>query len=95
MELLIQGSRKNLHLIERYTRPGSDLITYRITVDDPTTFARQWTEEIPLTRQNGANMMMKRGATRATTVSPAFSRARARRTGKRPQDGHAKLRRSR
>ena len=53
-----QGSRENLHLVERYTRVGPDLITYRITIDDPTTFTRQWTIEIPLTRQvDRANMI--------------------------------------
>jgi len=45
-----EGSRENLHLTERYTRTGPDLLTYRITVEDPTTFTRPWTIELPLTK---------------------------------------------
>lgn len=44
------GSRENLHLIERYTRVAPDLLMYRVTIDDPTVFARQWTVELPLTK---------------------------------------------
>jgi hypothetical protein len=45
-----QGSGENLHLIERLTRVRSDMIKYEITVEDPTTWARPWTVEIPLTK---------------------------------------------
>jgi hypothetical protein len=45
-----QGSAENLHLIERYTRAGADLLMYRVTIDDPTTFTRPWTIELPLTK---------------------------------------------
>jgi hypothetical protein len=44
------GSREKLHLIERYTRTGPDLLMYRVTIDDPSAFASQWTIELPLTR---------------------------------------------
>jgi hypothetical protein len=45
-----QGSAENLHLTERYTRKGPDLLILRITVDDPSTFTRDWTIELPLTK---------------------------------------------
>ena len=45
-----RGSRDHLHLIERFTRAGPDLILYRVTVDDPTTFSRPWTLELTLTK---------------------------------------------
>lgn len=43
------GANLNLKLTERLTRVASDLILYRITADDPTTWTRSWTVEIPLT----------------------------------------------
>ena len=45
-----RGSRDGLHLIERFTRAGSDLILYRVTVEDPSTFSRPWTLETTLTK---------------------------------------------
>jgi hypothetical protein len=47
-----QGSRENLHLVERFTRAAPDLIMYRATIEDPTVFTRSWTIEVPLTRQD-------------------------------------------
>ena len=47
-----QGSRKHLHLIERFTHVAVDLIMYRATIEDPTVFARPWTIEVPLTRKD-------------------------------------------
>lgn len=44
------GSRDRLHLVERYTRVARDLIMYRATIDDPTTFTKPWTFELPLTK---------------------------------------------
>ena len=44
------GSRGNLHLIERFERVQADMILYRATIDDRTTFTRPWTIEVPLTR---------------------------------------------
>jgi hypothetical protein len=41
-----RGSRENLHLVERFTRVADDLLVYRITVEDPTKFARPWTLEL-------------------------------------------------
>jgi hypothetical protein len=45
-----EGSTENLHLTERYTRQGPDLLMMRVTVEDPTTFTRPWTLEVPLTK---------------------------------------------
>ncbi len=43
-----QGSAENLHLVERFTRVDAETIVYVITADDPETFARAWTIQIPL-----------------------------------------------
>jgi hypothetical protein len=32
-----------MKLVERYTRIGPNLLEYRFTVDDPTTWTRPWT----------------------------------------------------
>lgn len=42
-----QGSRENLKLVERFTRVSANEITYRLTVEDSTTWTRPWTVEIP------------------------------------------------
>jgi hypothetical protein len=44
------GSAEHLHLIERLTRSAEDTITYQMTFDDPTTWTRTWTAEVPLKR---------------------------------------------
>ena len=52
------GSRENLWLTERFTRSGPDLLMYRVTVEDPDTFGRPWTIEVPLHRlDNRANQI--------------------------------------
>ena len=48
-----RGAGANLHLIERFTRVDNDTIDYRYTVDDPTTYTRQWTAAIPMTKVEG------------------------------------------
>jgi len=45
-----QGSRDNLHLVERYTRVAADMIIYRATIEDPATFTAPWTFELPLSK---------------------------------------------
>jgi hypothetical protein len=42
-----QGSSENMHLIERFTRVAEDTIRYQFTVDDPATWARPWSAEVP------------------------------------------------
>src|SRR5215831_745351 len=44
-----QGSRENLHVVERWTRTGPTTLDYGVTVDDPTVWVRPWTakQEVP------------------------------------------------
>jgi hypothetical protein len=47
-----QGSRENLHLIERWTRAGPTSLEYVATIEDPTVWARPWTVKQEFTRQS-------------------------------------------
>jgi hypothetical protein len=47
------GAGENLRLTERFTRIGPDLMLYHATIEDPTTFTRPWTIEVPLTLKDG------------------------------------------
>jgi hypothetical protein len=38
-----QGSRENLHLVERWRRTGPKTLDYEVTIEDPTVWARPWT----------------------------------------------------
>lgn len=52
------GASENLHLVERFTRTGPDLVMYEVTVEDPTVWVAPWTVEIPLTEaDNQANQI--------------------------------------
>jgi hypothetical protein len=42
-----QGSSENMRLIERFTRVDADTMLYRFTVDDPATWTRPWSAEVP------------------------------------------------
>ena len=48
-----RGTSTNLHVIERFTRTDANSILYKATIDDPTTFAKQWTMEFPFTSTTG------------------------------------------
>ena len=48
-----RGSGEELHLVERFTRTADDTMIYRFTVEDPTTWARPWTAEVPWTKTKG------------------------------------------
>jgi hypothetical protein len=48
-----QGSGEKLRLIERFRRADADTLMYEFTVDDPSTFTRPWTAQIPMTRVPG------------------------------------------
>ena len=50
---VFQGSGENLHLVERFTRAADDSMIYQFTVEDPTTWAKPWTAEIPWTKTKG------------------------------------------
>ena len=43
-----RGSGENLHIVERFTRVDEDTLLYHFTVDDPTTWVRSWSAEIPM-----------------------------------------------
>lgn len=49
----LRGSSENMRVTERFTRLAPDLIEYNFTVDDPSTWARAWTAEMPMKRTEG------------------------------------------
>ena len=42
-----RNSGERLHVVERFTRTAPDTLRYRVTVEDPDTWAVPWTAEIP------------------------------------------------
>jgi hypothetical protein len=48
-----RGGSPNMKLIERFKRLDADTLIYQFTIDDPATYVKPWTAEIPLTRSNG------------------------------------------
>ena len=48
-----RGAGENLRLVERFTRTAPGILTYRVTIDDPTTFTRPWTVELPAVPSGG------------------------------------------
>ena len=47
-----QGSRENLHLVERWTRTGPSSLEYEVTAEDPTGWTRPWTAKQAFSRQS-------------------------------------------
>jgi hypothetical protein len=47
-----QGSRENLHLVERWTRTAPTSLEYLVTIEDPTVWTRPWTVKQEFTRQS-------------------------------------------
>jgi hypothetical protein len=47
-----QGSRENLHLVERWTRSSPTELAYELTIEDPTVWVRPWTVKREFTRQS-------------------------------------------
>ena len=47
-----QGSRENLHLVERWTRTGPNTLEYAVTIEDPTVWTRPWTAKQEFAKQN-------------------------------------------
>jgi hypothetical protein len=47
-----QGSRENLHLVERWTRTGPTSLEYVVTIEDPKVWTRAWTVKQEFTRQS-------------------------------------------
>jgi hypothetical protein len=48
-----RNSTTAIKVTERFTRVGPDAITYSFTIDDPTTWTRPWTAEVPMTKIDG------------------------------------------
>ena len=48
-----RGSGENLRVVERFTRVDEGTLLYQFTVDDPQTFARPWSGEIPMKKVDG------------------------------------------
>ncbi len=47
-----QGSRENLHLVERWTRTGPTSLEYVVMIEDPTVWTRPWTVKQEFTKQS-------------------------------------------
>ena len=47
-----QGSRENLHLVERWRRTGPASLEYVVTIEDPTVWTRPWTVKQEFARQS-------------------------------------------
>jgi hypothetical protein len=48
-----EGSSENMRLIERFTRTAEDTILYQFTIDDPATWSRPWSAELPMQKTIG------------------------------------------
>ncbi len=48
-----RGSSANLHVVERFRRVDANTVLYQFTVDDPSTWTRSWSAEIPMTKIQG------------------------------------------
>jgi hypothetical protein len=47
-----QGSRENLHLVERWTRSGPKTVAYEVTIEDRSVWTRAWTVKQEFSRQS-------------------------------------------
>jgi hypothetical protein len=47
-----------LHVVERYTRTGPDLISYEATIEDPNVFTHPWKISMPLYRRQERNAQL-------------------------------------
>jgi len=43
---------EGMHIVERFRRVSENAIDYRYTVDDPSTYTRQWTVAVPMNKLN-------------------------------------------
>jgi hypothetical protein len=48
-----RGSGENLHLVEHFTRTAPGQLMYEFTVNDPESFTKPWTAQIPMARAEG------------------------------------------
>lgn len=47
-----QGSRENLHLVERWTRTGPNTLEYEVKIEDPTVWKSAWTVKQEFNKQS-------------------------------------------
>ena len=47
-----RGSGEKLHVTERFTRAGAETLVYQFTVEDPDTWDKPWSGEVPMRRIN-------------------------------------------
>ena len=47
-----EGSRENLHMVERWARTGPNTLEYEVTLEDPTVWTRAWTVRQEFTKQS-------------------------------------------
>jgi hypothetical protein len=52
-KVAFQGSSDALHVVERFKRVSADQILYQFTVEDPTTWTKPWSAEIPMLHIEG------------------------------------------
>jgi hypothetical protein len=48
-----RGAGKNMRLTERFTRVDAETLLYQFTVDDPESFQRPWSGELPMKKTEG------------------------------------------
>jgi hypothetical protein len=48
-----RGSSENMHLVERFTRTAPDQLMYQFTVEDPHTWDKPWSAEVPFAASPG------------------------------------------
>jgi hypothetical protein len=48
-----EGASEHMKLTERFTRVAEDRILYQFTVDDPATWTRPWSAELPIMKTDG------------------------------------------
>jgi hypothetical protein len=48
-----RGTGPNLRLVERFRRTSPQVLQYQVTIEDPATFTRPWTIELPARRADG------------------------------------------
>ena len=46
----LQGTGKNLHVVERFRRVDGETLLYEFTVDDPTVWTKPWSGSMPMTK---------------------------------------------
>ena len=76
------GASEDMRLIERFTRVDADAIEYRFTIEDPKTWTRSWSAEVPFVKMEIQAVLRARLPLRATRRPRTASVARFRR--KRP-----------